>query len=54
MAADPVCGMTVQEKDAPVKTTYAGKTYYFCSNDCFQQFNANPRKYVTEPAKTDA
>ena len=54
MATDPVCGMAVQEKDAPVKTTYSGKTYYFCSNDCFQKFNANPRKYAKEPAEAEA
>ena len=54
MATDPVCGMTVQEKDAPVRTTYSGKNYYFCSNDCFQKFNANPRKYAKEPAEAEA
>ena len=54
MATDPVCGMTVQEKDAPVRTMYAGKNYYFCSNDCFQKFNANPRKYAKEPAEAEA
>jgi YHS domain-containing protein len=54
MATDPVCGMTVQEKDAPVKTTYSGKAYYFCSNDCFQKFNASPRKYAKEPAEAEA
>ena len=54
MATDPVCGMSLDEKSAPVQTTYAGQKYYFCSNDCFQKFNANPKKYAREQAKADA
>jgi YHS domain-containing protein len=54
MATDPVCGMSVDEKSAPVRTTYAGQTYYFCSNECFQKFNANPKTYAKVQAKADA
>lgn len=54
MATDPVCGMSIDEKAAPVRTTYAGQQYYFCSNDCFQKFNASPRKYAKDQAKADA
>jgi Cu+-exporting ATPase len=54
MAKDSVCGMSVDETTAPLRTTYAGKTYYFCSNECFQKFNANPKKYAGESAKADA
>ncbi len=54
MATDPVCGMSLDEKSAPVQTTYAGQKYYFCSNDCFQKFNANPKKYAKEQAKAGA
>ena len=49
MATDPVCGMQVDEKSAPAQTTYAGKTYYFCSKECEQKFTANPMKYVGAP-----
>ena len=46
MATDPVCGMKVDDKNAPAKATYAGTTYYFCSNECKDTFNANPEKYT--------
>jgi YHS domain-containing protein len=29
MAIDPICGMTVDEKTAQLKTEYGGQTYYF-------------------------
>jgi P-type Cu+ transporter len=31
MAKDPVCGMTVDEKEAAGMVSYQGQTYYFCS-----------------------
>jgi YHS domain-containing protein len=48
-ATDPVCGMTVDTKDAQ-KTAYKGKTYYFCSRDDKEKFDKSPDKY----AKADA
>lgn len=43
-ARDPVCGMTVD-----VTTAYSeavgGQTYYFCSENCRQRFDANPSAY---------
>lgn len=46
MAKDPVCGMTVNEKSAPAKSDYMGKTYYFCNPGCKKAFDANPTKYT--------
>ena len=46
MATDPVCGMTVDEKTAAAKSTYGGKTYYFCSTECKTLFDAHPEKYT--------
>ncbi len=46
MAKDPVCGMDVDEKTAKHKTTYDGKTYYFCALGCKKAFEANPKKYI--------
>lgn len=34
---DPVCGMDVQPKTAVVRAI-AGKTYYFCSEDCAKTY----------------
>ena len=43
-ARDPVCGMTVD-----ITTAYSeamgGETYYFCSEQCRQRFDANPNGY---------
>lgn len=46
MATDPVCGMTVDEKEAAAKVEYLGNTYYFCSTDCHKTFTAAPQKYA--------
>jgi len=46
MAKDLVCGMDVDEKTAKYKTTYMGKTYYFCAPGCQKAFEANPAKYI--------
>ncbi|NHV07072.1 MAG: YHS domain-containing protein [Thaumarchaeota archaeon] len=48
MARDPVCKMEVDESKTQWKTTYEGKTYYFCSEDCLKSFESNPQKYVEE------
>ena len=51
MSTDPVCGMMVDEKAAPASTKYAGKTIYFCSTECKDQFYQNPEVYVAETGK---
>jgi YHS domain-containing protein len=48
MAQDPVCGMDVDEKTAPAKSEYKGKTYYFCSPGCKRDFDKSPEKYVSQ------
>ncbi|MBU0478886.1 permease [bacterium] len=37
MAKDPICGMTVNEKDG-LRITHAGNTYFFCSKNCMNKF----------------
>ncbi len=41
----PVCGMAVDPATAP-SSTHNGKTYHFCCDDCKQQFDADPEKFV--------
>jgi Cu+-exporting ATPase len=48
VAKDPVCGMDVDEKTAPAKSEYKGKTYYFCAPGCKRDFDKNPEKYIGE------
>ncbi|BBM89375.1 copper-translocating P-type ATPase [Spirochaetota bacterium] len=40
---DPVCQMKV--KASARQTVYRGKTYYFCSEGCYNTFQAAPRTY---------
>lgn len=40
MAADPVCGMYVDESTAELKAEVRGVTYYFCSESCRREFLA--------------
>jgi P-type Cu+ transporter len=43
MAKDPVCGMFVEEKPNSIRYDGDGKEYFFCSNQCLDEF--------TQPAK---
>jgi Cu+-exporting ATPase len=43
---DPVCGMTIDSATAAGQSSYQGQTYYFCSDEEKQQFDANPAKFV--------
>jgi YHS domain-containing protein len=43
---DPVCGMAVDVNDEMVERyEQNGKTYYFCSSDCREQFHASPEEF---------
>ncbi|OWP57148.1 MAG: hypothetical protein B2I17_01860 [Thermoplasmatales archaeon B_DKE] len=44
---DVVCGMMVDTKTA-ISEEHMGKKFYFCSNDCKKQFDADPHKYASE------
>lgn len=42
---DPVCGMNVKPPAAG-HAAYKGKTYYFCSTACKEDFKKEPGKYI--------
>ncbi|MDH4028039.1 MAG: YHS domain-containing protein, partial [Nitrospirota bacterium] len=44
MVKDPVCGMTVDEGSAAGQSVYNGKSYYFCSGSCKEDFDKDPAK----------
>lgn len=44
---DPVCGMTIEERDVVGTSDYNGTRYYFCSEDCKTEFDENPQDYAT-------
>jgi len=50
---DPVCGMTVSPERAAGKSTYQGKTYYFCCTGCGAKFEADPEKYLHPSARPE-
>jgi Cu+-exporting ATPase len=43
---DPVCGMTVDPLNAAGSHEHEGRSYFFCSRTCLEQFKADPEKYV--------
>ncbi len=45
VAVDPICKMDVDIATATLVSEYKGKKYYFCSQHCFNTFEANPEEY---------
>ncbi len=48
MPIDPVCGMEVSEEGARGRVEYQGKTYYFCSDGCREEFGEDPEYYLED------
>ena len=44
-ARDPVCGQVVEVEAAPT-ASFKGQSYYFCAEQCFKLFEANPDRYA--------
>jgi xanthine dehydrogenase accessory factor len=44
-AMDPICGMTVDAGGAGYFSEYKGRTYYFCSAGCKQEFDKQPEAH---------
>jgi YHS domain-containing protein len=53
MEKDPVCGMDVDPNSAAGQSEYGGKTYYFCSLGCKQDFDKEPERYVGQSTSGD-
>jgi len=49
---DPVCGMTVDPKQAAGTHVHQGQPYHFCSKHCVEKFKADPAKYLQRPSPT--
>jgi Cu(I)/Ag(I) efflux system membrane fusion protein len=53
---DPSCGMMVDEgrsRSAKLISEFQGKTYFFCSLQCKQQFDKTPQKYTGKPPEME-
>ena len=46
-AQDPICLMKVEKDENTLKYEYKGKTYYFCSENCKEQFKQKPEEYLS-------
>lgn len=46
MVTDPVCGRDVNPVETEVQSERNGEMYYFCSIDCREKFEMNPRAYL--------
>ena len=48
---DPVCGKDLVKsatRALPYKSVYQGKTYFFCSQHCKQEFDKDPKRYLNK------
>ena len=43
---DPVCGMEIDPEKAKVSTNFNGQTFWFCSDNCADQFAKDPKQYA--------
>ncbi|HEX9934712.1 MAG TPA: efflux RND transporter periplasmic adaptor subunit, partial [bacterium] len=54
LSKDPVCGLEVSQRKAEKegrKITHSGKTYYFHNDECKDQFQKNPGKFLKVTAE---
>jgi Cu+-exporting ATPase len=54
MGLDPVCGMEVNPASATAQSEYGGVSFYFCSKECKQKFDAEPERYIDETDRAQA
>ena len=52
MVKDPVCGMDIDPQSAFARREHMGQTFYFCSQNCVDQFDADPHKYAMAGSST--
>jgi len=43
---DPICLMKVEKNENTLNYQWEGKTYYFCSENCKEQFEKEPERYL--------
>ncbi|MCL5023156.1 MAG: HAD-IC family P-type ATPase, partial [Nitrospirae bacterium] len=50
--SDPVCKMTIEDSEAAATSSYKGRTYYFCSKPCKEDFDRDPEAYLGDEPGT--
>ena len=51
MAADLVCGETIESENPRFTTDYDNRIYLFCSAECKRKFDDHPDYFIHEQAK---
>lgn len=46
LVIDPVCGMTLEQLQAPYVREHSGATWYLCSHACCLKFDADADAYI--------
>lgn len=46
MVKDPVCGLSIDERQARATSEHEGRVYYFCSPSCQQIFAQDPERHA--------
>jgi YHS domain-containing protein len=54
MGLDPVCKMEVNPASAEAQSDYSGQSLYFCSQECKEQFDRDPGRYIDETDRAQA
>ncbi len=50
VTTDPVCGMKIEDNHPKFELQFAGKKYFFCSEDCRKEFEEQPEQYIDTAA----
>ncbi len=56
MKQDPVCLMEIDETEARsqgLTAEYHGRTYFFCSDQCKEDFDRDPEIYASQAGSSD-
>lgn len=48
MTKDPVCGMEIQDTASALTENYEMHDYFFCRQECLDEFNRHPEKYAAQ------
>jgi YHS domain-containing protein len=53
MERDPVCGTELQPGQEEASLNYQGRGYHFCSVECRQTFEQDPKQHVSQAQESD-
>lgn len=53
MERDPVCGMELQPGQEEASLNYQGRGYHFCSVECRQTFERDPKQHAGQALESE-